>query len=105
MFTVASHYQIMVQLGLKDLSRNFLANYVIGFIICPHLILYICVRIFDVMGKKFFILETNQGLSISTKLNNHRQKGRGMMEKEGARVEGASGERRYVQSPLLFFIF
>jgi hypothetical protein len=31
MFTVVPYYQIMAQLGLKDLSRNLHANCVIGF--------------------------------------------------------------------------
>ncbi len=51
MFTIAPHYQIMTQLGLKDLSRNFLANYVIGFFFL-HLILHACVQTFDVTARK-----------------------------------------------------
>jgi hypothetical protein len=49
MFTVAPPCQIIAQLGLKDSSRNFLANRVIGFIFfCLHLILHACVQTFDV---------------------------------------------------------
>ena len=40
MFTVASHYQIMDQLGLKNSSRKLVVNYVISFIINLYLILY-----------------------------------------------------------------
>ncbi len=46
MFTVAPHYQIMAQLGFKDLSRNLHVIRVIVFFLL-HLILYVCVQIFD----------------------------------------------------------
>ncbi len=58
MFTVAPHYQIMAQLGLKYSSRNSHANCVIGFF--PHLILYVCVQTFDVMGEIFLFWKLNR---------------------------------------------
>ncbi len=55
MFTVAPHCQIMVQLDLKDSSRNLHSNCVIGFF--SHFILHTCVQTFDVMGEKFLFWE------------------------------------------------
>ena len=49
MFTVATHCQIMEQLGLKDSSRNLYAICVISFFHL-YLILYECVQTFDVTG-------------------------------------------------------
>ena len=60
MFTVAPHCQIMSQLGLKDSSRNFRQNCVIGFYFRPYLILHACVQTFDVMGEKFLFWELNK---------------------------------------------
>jgi hypothetical protein len=51
MFTVAPHCQIMVQLGLKDSSRNLHAICVIGFFL--HLKLHACAQTFDVAALKF----------------------------------------------------
>ncbi len=42
MFTVAPYYQIMAQLGLKDLSRNLHVIFVISFFL--YLILHACVQ-------------------------------------------------------------
>ena len=57
MFTIASHCQIIAQLGSKDSSRNLHANCATGFF-RPHLMLYVCVQIFDVtfFAKKFLDL-------------------------------------------------
>ena len=52
MFTVASHYQIMDQLGLKNSSRKLVVNYVISFVISLYLILNACVQTSDETSTK-----------------------------------------------------
>ena len=59
MFTVASHCQIMAQLGSKDSSRNLHVNCTINFFY-PYLILYTYIQTFDVifLAKNFWDLNT-----------------------------------------------
>ena len=54
MFTVAPHYQIMEQLGLKDSSRK-----VVAIIFSLYLILHADVQTFDVTGCKILWLDLN----------------------------------------------
>ena len=61
MFTVAPHYQIMVQLGLKDLSRNLHVNCTISFLFCLYLIFHVYVQIFDdIFNHKFLDLKWHE---------------------------------------------
>ena len=61
MFIVAPHCQIMTQLGLKDSSRNFLVNCVIGFFFL-HLILNARVQIYNMTAWEILFVGTKQAL-------------------------------------------
>ena len=52
MFTVAPHYQIMEQLGLKDLSRKLVTMCAISYFLSLYLILHVGIQTFDVTGCK-----------------------------------------------------
>ena len=60
MFTVASHRQIMEQLGLKDLSRKLVTTCAVSYFFSLYLILYAGVQTFDMTGCKIFTWELNR---------------------------------------------
>ena len=62
MVTVASLLQIMDYVGLLDSSRDLQPIYVKNFINRLHLVLYICVEIFDVM---FFLFTGFTGKDLN----------------------------------------
>ena len=60
MFTVAPHCQIMMQLDLKNSSRNLHAICVISYFFHLYLILYVCVQTFDVIECKILPRDLNR---------------------------------------------
>jgi hypothetical protein len=60
MFTVAPHYQIMEQLGLKDSSRKLVAICAISYFLSLYLILHAGVQTFDVTGCKILGWDLNR---------------------------------------------
>ena len=65
MFTVASHYQIMEQLGLKYSSHKLVTICAISYFLSLYLILNAGVWTFDVTGWKILGWDLNMALKYS----------------------------------------